>query len=283
MFYIISMNQHELLRRIWKRSAPGYVFLPTKDRGEWIEAEAILPENVLAVADEEADQFFTPTTYLARERKLENMARMGVLYQDLDDKFDARELHGLPPTILWETSPDHLQAIWFLSQHVDPQMGVALNRRLATLMNADHSSWIGTKVLRIPGTTNQKKGGVRGRLLDYDFSVVYDVGFLHKILPAPSKAVTLNISAPPMPTREQAMEILSDVWPLLDRQTQNMLTQRHVTDRSLYLTRLANRLALLSIPPEKIFGLLARLPNNKFFDRPDVLWDSVVLTATQRA
>lgn len=62
----------------------------------------------------------------------------------------------IPPTLLVESSPGNYQAWWQLTERVDMAEMEALSHAVATYMGADVGSWIASKLLRIPGTTNEK-------------------------------------------------------------------------------------------------------------------------------
>lgn len=275
-------HQKDLLHRIWKRSAPGLVFLPFRDRNGWHESEAFLSDQTVFPRDGEwGDQYFTPSTYKFAERLAQNIAPMGVLYADLDGDYDPEILEVIPPSVLWQTSPGNLQAIWYLERPTNPEYALDLNRRLSHLVEADHGSWIPTKVLRIPGTYNLKRDSW-GELI-WDRDIEYNPFALGANLPHVPKLISSARGPIPMtPTKSQHTELLHKHWPHIDHRTKLMLSEGQVSDRSLHLSKVAARLAAISVPPEEIFQILSLLPSNKFLRRPEVLWNSVVITAVNR-
>lgn len=274
------MTTVELLQTIWAQSQGELVFLPYRTEEGWVEVQGVRPEDVTEIVSQDGDLYFTPIRYVAEPRTADNQGLVGVLYADLDDSYDPELLQDMPPTLLWETSPGNLQAIWFLDRAVPAAEGIELNRRLSHLLHADMGSWIATKVLRIPGTINMKRGGVEGRVLSFDPTIVYPVDALVYDLPlVPTVSRGEDALIPPVPTKDEHLALLKEVWPQLDHRTKKMLQLSEVPDRSLHLARLASSMAAHKVDPPKIFGILSRLPTNKFRGRPEVLWKSVVLTA----
>lgn len=280
------MSSLQLLQQIWKRSDPGLIFLPVKNAvtGAWDEGEAYPPDTV---TDDDFgfpfpfDLYFTPGTYVAPQRITENMTNLGVLYADLDANFDKRAVYQeITPSILWSTSPGRYQAVWFLDRpHPD---AITLNRRLAYRLKADHGSWIPTKVLRVPLSTNWKRGGTFGLVEAYEPRTVYTPEWFDDKLPPLSEfeSPCPDGGCPPVPTKEEHAALLQKVWPRLDHRTKQLLTTPQVADRSLHLVRLNNRMRKLGLSPQEIFQILSRLVTNKFANRPDVLWKSVVNSAS---
>lgn len=280
------MEPLQILSHIWERSEGAFVFLPEKDpaTGQWIETcYAVEDVNHFDVMDWglKHDLFFSPVRYTGRERIVEQQGNIGILYADLDDKYDQERLAKYEPSFLWETSPGSFQAVWFLSHPIPPEQAIELNRKLSLYVGADHASWIPTKLLRIPETPNWKRGGVQGTLVSYDLSIQYIPEDLQKFLDplVPEKAPVVSDGVPEVPTEEEWKATLSEIWPKLDTPTKKLLTREYVEDRSLFLARVAKRMATISIPPEVTFRVLSRHRANKFTARPDTLWTSVVLTA----
>lgn len=279
-----SVTQLEILDRIWARSAGEYVFLPTISRGNFNSGQAHkLPVSELFNQPEDTDVYFTPVAYDEPMRVTENISEPGVLYADLDDGYDRHQLANFPPSVLWETSPNNLQAVWFLTDTVLPSTHTNLNRRLSEHLRADHSSWIPTKLLRIPGSINYKRGGAHGRLLKVREALAYDPEDLMEILPELRRSISDPVTVPAVPTPEEWRALVEEVWPVLTVRAKWLMKQTRVEDRSLHLVQIASEMATIRIDPEVIFGTLTRLVTNKFADRPDVLWNSIVLPISEKA
>lgn len=274
------MTPTAILQAIWSRSEGDFVFLPIRYNGEWFESDPVRPMDVLLQPDINADQYFTPVKYTEPRRLPDNQGRIGVLYADLDSAYDREALESIPPTVLWESSPGNLQAVWFLTEAVPAVEAIDLNRKLSYFLSADHGSWIPTKVLRIPESRNMKRGGVQGQLLSYDFDIEYPPALLAADLPdSKPRSVLLDAPHPAVPDLTVWRTLLRKHWPRLSHRDRILIAQAQVSDRSFHLAMLAKSMARVSVPPHEIFGILSRLPTNKFSGRPDVLWKSVVLTA----
>lgn len=279
------MNPIDILHTIWERTGTGHVFLPERhaETERWYEGDAF---TTLEVDESYLDQvegydlYYTPITYTGELRRTEFIDEWGVLYADLDDAFDGAILSAMPATLLTETSPGRFQAVWFLTTPVWSGEGAELNRRLAHLISADHGAWIPTKVLRVPGSLNYKRGTVNEvKVVEWDPSIQYPIDRLYEDLPVVPARTVSEDPLPSIPLEYEWRALLSKYWDRFDHKTRMMLGEAQVRDRSLRLSQLATRLAKLGLPPEDTFRLLSRLPINKFNLRPDVLWKSVVLTA----
>lgn len=277
----------QILHAIWERSTGAYIFLPTRCASGWDEGDALHVEVVDADIwqYEGYDYYFTPVRYIDTRRHPENQGMIGVLYADLDGAYDREVFDMFPPSVWWETSPGMEQAIWFLQKPIEWERAIELNRKLSVALKADHGSWIPTKLLRVPGTLNNKRGGILGRVLSFQPTTVYNVAYLESKLEAlvTERPVRLESEMPVPPDHKQWQELLEKWWPKLDHQTKKMLLAAEVPDRSLHLARLAKRMRAISIPPQEIFGILHRLQTNKFYNRPEALWRSVVLTGDEAA
>lgn len=284
----VTMIEFDILHTIWERSDPGLVFLPVKSAhsGEWFEGEGYAPDMIEAddfLNVDGYDQYFTPGTFRSGERIKENVVPTGVLYADLDDEFNYTHLNDLWPSLLVETSAGRFQAVWLLDGTLSLEAHADLNQRLSHYLEADHGSWIPTKVLRVPGTINWKRGGEPVEVKEWDPDRVFGREEFDYFLPSvEARPISEGASAPDTPSPQEWAALRDELWPTLDRRTKEMLTIRMPADRSLHLSQLATRMANLGIPDRKIFGLLSRLPSNKFRGRPEVLFNSVVLTATNR-
>lgn len=276
----------DILSTIWETSPGDFVFLPAKNSwtGEWLEGGA---EDKLVVEpleyNPELDLYFTPGTYRTRTgaRQETNHAPMGVLYADLDDEFNRQRLTELAPSLLMETSHGMYQAVWLLTDPLPVDEAKDLNRRLSNWLDADYGSWIITKVLRIPGSMNWKRGGQRVEVVIWDPSLRRSPDLLDLWLPPAPKPSTLSVDVPhpPLPTSAQSRATINRLFPRFDHRTKELLTIYHPQDRSLFLARSAKRLADCGLTPEEIFVVLYNHPANKFRSRPNVLWESVILSA----
>jgi hypothetical protein len=113
----------DFLEFVWSRQPRGYaclVFKPKAD--EWLK-DLVLPSRVM--------------------------------YQDLDEATPIE--CPLFPTLWWETSPGRYQAIWVLDVMMEPIDFAAYNRAMNRACNADPGTWDLTRLLRVPGSHNNKR------------------------------------------------------------------------------------------------------------------------------
>ncbi len=98
--------------------------------------------------------YFCAHLLTARRRVKANAALLLALYVDGDG---AKPGPGTPtPTAVVESSPGREQFWWRLARPVAPEVGEALNRRLAYAMGGDRGGWDLTQLLRPPETRNRK-------------------------------------------------------------------------------------------------------------------------------
>jgi hypothetical protein len=176
----------ELMNAIWDRSDGERVFLPYRDRDqEWHEDggwDLPITDSVLdAMTDgknDYGDLYFTPLVFNGNRRSNENVGSIGVLFADLDY---AEPSKLVPASAVWETSPGSLQAVWFMGKMFQnyAQWSV-MNRAMTYFTGADKGGWMGSKVLRVPGSKNWKRAGVVGEILSYNPEYVYDPGKLEE-------------------------------------------------------------------------------------------------------
>lgn len=143
-----------MLADIFALQPKGLIYVAWKNPEFHDKAFKTLEEAEEFLSSIEGDKYFCPTTFSQTPRRKNNVLASQWLWQDLDP-VDPRKIYPRP-TIAWETSPGRYQALWKLDKQYPPQEIEKLNKRLAELTNADHGSWILTKVLRIPGTSNWK-------------------------------------------------------------------------------------------------------------------------------
>jgi P4 family phage/plasmid primase-like protien len=125
--------------------------------GAYPRGAAVAAEWALGEADAGREVYFC-AHLLSRHRRIkQNAARVRALWADLD----GTELPdgALKPTAVVESSPGRYHAYWRLTRTLPPDEAEALNRQLTYAIGADRGKWALTTVLRIPGTTNNKREG----------------------------------------------------------------------------------------------------------------------------
>jgi RepB DNA-primase from phage plasmid len=132
-------------------------------------------------------EYFTPCVFSKHRRLAEYAKATRLLWADLDDKWD--QAFEPKPSVLWETSPGHHQALWILNRpyRIDKQQPV--NEALSKAIGAGVGGWDASQLLRIPGTINATSRSVierglkaRVRLLRFDTSLVYRLSDFPKAL-----------------------------------------------------------------------------------------------------
>lgn len=99
--------------------------------------------------------YFCPNMFETK-RKRDQCLQCTYLWQDLD------EVHPLScdprPTLSWSTSPGRYQALWLLTGSLNPIEAEGMNRLLNRKVKADKGTWNLTRLLRVPGSYNGKRG-----------------------------------------------------------------------------------------------------------------------------
>ncbi|NIP36931.1 MAG: hypothetical protein GWN18_18350 [Thermoplasmata archaeon] len=287
----MSIPNLEIITEIQSRSGTpiAYGFISTMHRpngaarGKWTDYFWIprYPDELgLAPVENqphEHDLFFSPLRFNKPERKNENVILPGVLFADLDDA--PVDYGKLEPSVLWETSPGNRQAVWFLAERLDRYDTWAnLNKRLTHHLKADPGGWMGSKVLRVPGSVNWKRRAF-GTLLSYDPNLTYRVEWLQQQLPqVPTIGATLTGDYPKIPKRDESTVIIMSRWDSISLRGRHMLMKEQVRDRSLHIVRTIHELSGGGLSPEDIFVMIWHRPWNKWRlrDNPDLLWSEIL-------
>lgn len=165
-------EQLDIISRAWGlQDGGGYVFFPwirgdAKNKEErvkgyhegpgfrWPEDKADIIAHLEAHTDD--DVYWCPNMFEKHFRKREFAMDEHALWADLDD-VDPRGLDEFKPTIAWQTSADHYQALWVTRR---PMLGASWpgeeNQKLTYYLGADSNGWDSTQLLRIPGWGNHK-------------------------------------------------------------------------------------------------------------------------------
>lgn len=122
---------------------------------EWPREANFIRRYAALRADE--DVYFTTTLYDNQERRTSEHATAGqVVYADADTCHPSK--FRLAPSAVVETSPGKYHAYWRMTEPQPAHTLAELSRLIATAHRADgcDAGWIMTKILRVPGTTNNK-------------------------------------------------------------------------------------------------------------------------------
>ena len=172
----------------------GYCFFPYIDRSEqeasgtrnkgfhegpffeWPKEREEIVDYLLTHTNH--DVYWTAVLYEEPMRLTEYAMNEYALWADLDEA-NPELIEGYRPSIAWESSPGHYQALWIAQRGADSFLGASWpgkeNQRLTYAVGADPSGWDTVQLLRIPGWANHKPeyrdengNSPRGKLLWFD-------------------------------------------------------------------------------------------------------------------
>jgi hypothetical protein len=212
------------------------------------------------------DLYFTPNLFSVRDRKAAHMLPSCSLYADLDEVDPAGIESRLVPTIWWATSPGRFQAVWLLDSPLARDSFEHLNKRLTYHLGADRSGWNAAKVLRIPGTINNKpqyKQPYRIRQVHMNLQTVHSTDGLKALLRSVDvpAASCRSDTAPPLPDdAKDGQEVLKryrrKLRSTLTRENYELLTRdTPVNERSSKPSRLYPRLFQIGMTAEEVLAV----------------------------
>lgn len=175
-------QQLTLISKIWGKQ-DGWVFFPYIEGSATQKSERVRgyhegpafkwPEDRTKILEwmakrQDDDLYWCPSIFEGKRRAMESAGDEHGLWADLD-AVDPREIEEeYQPTIAWETSDGHYQALWLLQRGSGDLQGASWegreNQRLTYYLGADISGWDTTQLLRVPGWRNHKpehRGGTK--------------------------------------------------------------------------------------------------------------------------
>jgi hypothetical protein len=170
----------EFLENVWQRHRASeeewYAFISWKDnRGGWHDEpiSCRMPAKrirALIVKRSNCDLYFCPNLF-SEPRRLKSCALPSVWgWCDIDH--DKLSRFPVQPSIVWETSPGRLQALWLWDYDHSVSDAEKYSKALSDY-SVDRNSKSITKALRIPGTFNYKRARpYRVRIVRSDESVI---------------------------------------------------------------------------------------------------------------
>src|SRR5215471_5488244 len=118
------MDTLDFLRSVYGDDQ-GWVDIPAKVNGHWIPwlrewpASAGTVKRRIASSIEDEDLYFSCSMFSEKARQYEATLPGRWLFADLDMVApDVCIKMGLMPTVCWQSSPGHFQALWRLSKRV---------------------------------------------------------------------------------------------------------------------------------------------------------------------
>jgi hypothetical protein len=264
------VTYRQFLRRVWRwQRQHGYVFLTWfDDDHDWHDHRYSFTNGKaqsLALPNDGCDVYFAPNLFESKRRK--DQAKPGRwLYADLDE-VDPRTLEYLLPTIAWETSPGRYQAMWQLTEHLQPNRLAELNQQVTYFTGADRGGWSLTKVLRVPGTVSTKHGfewTVRLMWADGERYDPADVRRLVRDVPTPA-SVLEDASGPIRVPKRSPATIRKAYRGKLPATARKLLKATEARgDRSQTLWKLYNLLLDAGMSPGEVFVVIKPTVWNKY-------------------
>ena len=170
----MDIEPRQLVVKVWRHAKiEGNVWTPhildigRKDQ-RFNEGKALNTKDVISLShiSDDGDWYWTPAVSNGG-RKASDFGPQRVLWVDCDDGYDAERLSQLKPSFVWSTSRGHRQAVWLMTDPIDPSefhrdglMGL-----LTQVCKADKSGVDIGQLLRFPGTVNHKGKPYRGKVL----------------------------------------------------------------------------------------------------------------------
>jgi hypothetical protein len=283
------MSPTEILRAIWGHSYGLWFSFATIDRADnnrFYEQMHVrnefdsIPPQLVGV-----DQYFSALTFTKERRSNDTFGGARLLFADLDHVYPEGLL--LTPSLIWETSPGSWQCVWFLNELItDYEAWAELNRRMTYYVGADRGGWMGSKLLRVPGSLNFKRATPHevpiGQIPEqYNAHATYDIDRLHVLLThTPTVAKLLEGQSDLMPELvpfKRRNQYLQEKWNKMNLRARSMVLEPAVSDRSLHIVQTINELWNFSdVTPEEIFQIIQLQPWNKWADQPEKLWQEVL-------
>jgi hypothetical protein len=274
----------ELLWR-WGGHAPDltYAFVPVMDNGRWVERQAVVAGGRIDLDvwrdlrrdSDGVDRYFTPLLYSEPARRKEYLRHASVIFADDDgDRRDRKDVP--PPTFVVRSSPGHSHMYWLLERPYPADEWEPYARGTTLALGTDPGGWDATQVLRVPGSLNWKRGApFRTEVSVFKPNRVYELrDFPKAVAPAPK---TPQLGRPVTLTGKQWVDLINIHWDTLTPEHQYYLTGRPaVTDRSKLIWRLICEMRDQGLDAPVIYSLLEPVSFNKYRDRPDTLWKTVL-------
>ncbi len=230
--------------------------------------------SIRQLVEGKKEVFFYPSTFSQKSTRMEYAEPVPLLWLDLDECPPTGDNVDYPlPSIYWETSQGHHQALWFLAQVPKVEERIKMNRAAyeAHKEYGADPSYDASRRLRLPGTTNLKPG--RG---GWKISLTTANGGWYDVIELPqSEGIEIT---DPAPTKGKEHDIMVGTLRAgLPPQVISLLEERPAFGgRSDVLMTLLLKLARIEhLTDEDIFWLAAGAGSNKFLNRPAQLWREV--------
>lgn len=254
----------KLIRKVWRHSGlSGNVWMPfianigQEGKERFSEGPPLKARNPQArELRDDVDWYWTPAISSSDTRRVKKSATSSnyrpqrVLWVDCDEGYNKDLLLALKPSLMWETSPGHMQAIWLMREsipvdeyHRDGFMGM-----LTQAIGADKSGVDVSQLLRVPGTWHHKNKPFQGRVLRNTSSVY---------------------------TRSQILARVAKGLGFSPALASELAAEDPYGDRSKLLWKFSRRAAELGLPQDLTFKLIKATQWNKWKSEPERLKEDI--------
>lgn len=227
------------------------------------------------------DTFCTPHLNDGNGRRKTNMTAGQVAFGDADS-FKPSMLE-LEPSIIVRTSPEKSHVYWLIEDSTDPLELETLSHAVSLAHPKDSTGydvgWATNKLLRVPGTTNNKYG--EPYEVNYEVTgLVYTVEEFKAVYDTPDRLELEEFERSDIPEREEAMEAIQ--WTV---QLQELLTESYAANqgysRYVVLHKAIQELFRCGATNEQAFAILQNHSLNKWAednisDADQRLWDDII-------
>lgn len=185
------MDNKQFFKNVYRGGSGRVVIVTPNQQGKpthdhWFSYPADLAKMVsFADANKTSDVWFSPNIFQSDDRTKKNTHMVSVMAADADtchpDNFRVR------PTFVVETSHDRFHAYWALDGEYDPNEIAKVNRRIAQVhkdQGCDIAFVNAAKLLRVPGTSNNKHPGDVTMVYDFDADLEYTPDEMVEAYPA---------------------------------------------------------------------------------------------------
>jgi len=263
----------------------GYICIATRrPEGKFTEQffsypdDAKMAEKLVRSRALVENVYFCPQLLKETRRVKSNVGPVGCIWADLDSCHPNNLL--IQPSIAYETSPGHYQALWTLDRPADPEDAEDAARRVAyhhSSEGSDRSGWDLTQLLRIPGTRNYKYGqgaeAPKVRVLVWNDDV-YPLEEFHHRYDQVAGYEYLDIPFPEF-VPERGEEILERYRHRINGAAFTLFHRTPETDRSSALFRLEMYCLEAGLQLSEAFQVCRDAACNKFGDNFIRLWKDV--------
>jgi hypothetical protein len=178
---------------------PNYSGKPTQDH--WFS----YPEDLTAMVEfaeskRTGDVWYSPIIFKSDERTKKNAKVTSIAGADADS-CDPNNFR-VQPSLSVETSAGHWHVYWALDTPADANEVAKLNRRIAQShkhQGCDIAFVNAAKLLRVPGTSNNKHPGDIVIVSDYDPDAEFSLAELNEVYPTSEVPDALDVEQTPLP------------------------------------------------------------------------------------